>query len=211
MMDAATFFASGAVLGRSAGLSPGPLLTLVITETLRNGRRSGFTVAMAPLISDLPVIVLSISLLSGLAHFNFLMGIVALGGGIFVARLGLESLCSGPLKAGATGAAAGSVKKAVMVNLLNPHPYIFWMAVGGPLICRAWALSPACAASFVAAFYIMLVGSKIIVALLAHHSRGFLGAGGYVWTMRILGVVLLFMALLFIREGIGYIWPGMLS
>jgi threonine/homoserine/homoserine lactone efflux protein len=211
MMDAVTFLASGAVLGLSAGLSPGPLLTLVITETLRHGRRSGFTVALAPLLSDLPVVLLSVSLLSGLAHFNFIMGLIALGGGIFVARLGMESLCSGPLETGATDAAAGSMKKAVMVNLLNPHPYIFWMAVGGPLICRARAVSPACAASFIAAFYVMLVGSKIMVALLAHRSRRFLGAGGYVWIMRILGAVLLFLALLFIREGIGYIWPEILS
>jgi hypothetical protein len=56
----------------------------------------------------------------------------------------------------------------------------------------------------------MLVGSKIIVALLAHHSRGFLGAGGYVWTMRILGVVLLFMAL-FHQGGNRIYMAGMLS
>ncbi|MBT4876955.1 MAG: LysE family translocator, partial [Desulfobacula sp.] len=39
----------GMVLGLSAGLAPGPLLTLVISETLLHDIRAGIKVAMAPL------------------------------------------------------------------------------------------------------------------------------------------------------------------
>ncbi|NCD26558.1 MAG: hypothetical protein EOL86_13335, partial [Deltaproteobacteria bacterium] len=58
MFDPTSAAASGLVLGLSAGLSPGPLLTLMLSETLRHGVRAGLLVAVAPLISDLPIIIL---------------------------------------------------------------------------------------------------------------------------------------------------------
>lgn len=47
------FLSVGAVLGLSSGLSPGPLLALVISETLRHGVKAGVKVALAPIITDL--------------------------------------------------------------------------------------------------------------------------------------------------------------
>ena len=46
----------GLVLGFAAGVLPGPMLGLVIRETLQHGRRAGYSVAMAPLITDAPTI-----------------------------------------------------------------------------------------------------------------------------------------------------------
>jgi threonine/homoserine/homoserine lactone efflux protein len=54
---------TGAVLGFSAGVAPGPLLVFVISETLRFGVRSGFKVPAAPLITDPPIIVLTLLLI----------------------------------------------------------------------------------------------------------------------------------------------------
>jgi len=51
----------GLTLGLSAGITPGPLLTLVITASLRRGWAGGLQVALAPLITDAPIIIFSIS------------------------------------------------------------------------------------------------------------------------------------------------------
>ena len=51
------------VLGLGAGLTPGPLLGLVINETLRSGWRAGVLVAIAPLIADTLIIGLTFTLL----------------------------------------------------------------------------------------------------------------------------------------------------
>ena len=45
------FLTLGTVLGLSAGLAPGPLLTLVISETLQHDIRAGIKVAVAPFIT----------------------------------------------------------------------------------------------------------------------------------------------------------------
>ncbi len=64
----------GTVLGLSAGFAPGPLLTLVISETLQSEIRSGVKVALAPIITDVPIIVLTLFILSKLSNFHNILG-----------------------------------------------------------------------------------------------------------------------------------------
>ena len=45
------------------------------------------------------------------------------------------------------------------------------MAVGAPTVIRAWRGQPAAAIAFVAAFYLLLVGSKIGVAVILGQAR----------------------------------------
>jgi len=59
------------VLSVSAGFAPGPLLTLVISETLQHDIKSGVKVALAPIITDLPIIILS-----KLTNFHDILGII---------------------------------------------------------------------------------------------------------------------------------------
>ena len=69
----------GLSLGFSAGLSPGPLLTLVITRSLADGFWPGLRVALSPLITDVPIIVLSLLLFRALPPL-FEQAITAAGG-----------------------------------------------------------------------------------------------------------------------------------
>ena len=43
------------IMGLGEGIKPGPLNTLVITETLQHDWRAGTKVAISPLITDAPV------------------------------------------------------------------------------------------------------------------------------------------------------------
>ena len=55
---------SGATLGFASGISPGPLTTLVVTRTLERGLGGGLRVAIAPLITDAPIVLVSVLLFS---------------------------------------------------------------------------------------------------------------------------------------------------
>jgi len=48
---------TGLMLGLTAGVAPGPLLTLVVSQTLRYGVREGIKIAIAPIFTDLPIIL----------------------------------------------------------------------------------------------------------------------------------------------------------
>src|SRR5687767_9374273 len=85
----AAFFTALA-LGLPAGVAPGPLLTLVITHTLRHGLREGIKVAAAPLITDPPIAVLCAWVLSG-ATAAAMLPWLSIGGGLFVAWLGVTT------------------------------------------------------------------------------------------------------------------------
>lgn len=198
-MNTFNYLFSGVTMGLSAGLSPGPLLALVISETLRHGVRSGVKVALAPLLTDLPIVAVSLALLARLADAEPLLGAVSLLGAGFLAWLGYESLRFRGLEGAAEGGRAPqSIRKGVLANLLNPSPYLFWLSVGGPLVVGAFETGLPTVSAFVGAFYLCLVGSKIALAFVAARSGKFLRGGAYVLSVRLLGVLLLgFMGVFF--------------
>ena len=48
---------TGSVLGLSAGLAPGPMLALVLSQTLRYSTAEGVKASLAPLVTDPPIIL----------------------------------------------------------------------------------------------------------------------------------------------------------
>ncbi|HPB74882.1 MAG TPA: LysE family transporter, partial [Chromatiaceae bacterium] len=86
------FLFIGLLLGLSSGISPGPLLTLVIAETLRYGLGAGIRVAITPFITDLPIILLTLIILSRLANYEWLLGVISLVGGIVLLIMGFDCL-----------------------------------------------------------------------------------------------------------------------
>ena len=91
-----------------------------------------------------------------------------------------------------------------MANLFNPHPWLFWMTVGAATLVKAVAASWPAAALFLGVFYLMLVGSKLLLALMAGRSRALLAGRPYRLVMRALGVLLALFAVLLFREGLRY-------
>ena len=51
---------AGATLGIIEGIKPGPLLTMVIRETLSGGLRAGVWTAAAPIFTDGPLVIVSL-------------------------------------------------------------------------------------------------------------------------------------------------------
>jgi threonine/homoserine/homoserine lactone efflux protein len=190
----------GLTLGIGAGVAPGPLLAVVIRSTLEGGFAAGAKVACGPVVTDLPIIVLAVVLAASLPE-EALAGL-GLAGGLFVLWLGIEALRDVPEPVEAAGGAtiAGSVRRGALVNALNPHPWIFWITVGVPILGDS---STAQAALFLVAFYLMLIGSKVAVAAVLGAGRERLLRGpGYRWALRCSGVLLLVAGALLIAEAI---------
>ena len=193
---------SGFVLGLTAGVAPGPLLTLVVSQTLTYGVKDGIKVAMAPLITDPPIILLALFIGAQFASNPLPLGILSLAGAVYIFYLAWEQLTMSPVEEPSTRAEAKSVRKGVLANLLNPHPYMFWITVGIPFMLKTWASGPLGAMLWMLTFYIMLVGSKIGLAVMISRSRQWIHGAGYVWLNRILGVLLLFFAVKLAFDGV---------
>ena len=204
------YLTTGLLLGLSAGLAPGPLLTLVITETLSHDLKAGATVALAPVITDLPIVLLTLWVLAKLSQFTVILGLISILGGLVVFQLGWEHLRR-PVAPARPQRAARSLSRGVWVNLLNPHPYLFWFSVGAPLTLKAVEHGLTTAAGFIGGFYIMLVGSKLMLALTVAQSRPFLNSRTYLYILRGLGVLLGLFAAWLIWDGLTLIGPAVLG
>jgi threonine/homoserine/homoserine lactone efflux protein len=194
--------AMGAFFGLTAGISPGPLLALVITETLKHNRKEGIRIALSPLITDLPIILITYFIFSKLSHSDIMLSVISLSGGIFFIYLGYETIKTKVPGLTETGKHPESLKRGITANMLNPHPYLFWLTVGIPTAFKACETSLVTVILYLLLFYTMLVGSKIGIAFLAERSKSFLRNKSYKITMRILAVALFVFAAIFLYNGL---------
>lgn len=204
MLNEISFLVSGLLLGVSAGLSPGPLQTLVISETLRHNLREGTKVSFAPLMTDLPIVLVTVFVLSKLSNFDWILGIIAILGAFFLGYLSYENIKGVKLELDNKLLRVDTIKKGFITNLLNPHPYMFWLLVGAPTVVKAIHTSVLSAPMFILSFYIGLIGSFIVVAIFVAKCRFLLKGNAYVFAMRFLGLVLLLFSLIFLRNGLKY-------
>lgn len=203
------FLVNGLVLGLYAGVSPGPLLTLVIAESLRGGWPAGFRIALAPLITDTVIITVCWLLMAPLPAWGSAL-ISAVGGGVMV-WMGWGTIRSGAPKTGVEEAAATAepvagrqvVWKGILTNLFNPPAYIFWLTVGVAYLKQGWAqfglMGPVL---FMAPFFLCLIGSELVIVFGISRSRKFLQGPAYRWTLGAAGAVLVVLGLLRVWAGI---------
>lgn len=190
----------GLVLGVGGGLSPGPLTALVVSETLRGGTRAGVTVAITPLITDTPLLVVTAALAGAITALPTLEGAIGVVGAGFLVYLAWDTARAAGIPT--TQTVTGSLRKAVLTNVLNPHPYVFWLAVGGPLVAEAWAHGPLTLAGFLVGFFGGIVGAKAVIAALLGRFRHLFTGAPYRWTMRALAVGMLGLAARFAYDGL---------
>ena len=197
------FLAAGIVLGLAAGFSPGPLMALVLAQSIRYGTLEGLKIAAAPLITDVPIVVLATILVAAAAGTaSWVLGVISLAGAAFVAFLGVGSLRTTGIEAGRPGEAPRSWSRGAIVNALSPHPYVFWVTVGAPTLILASDQGGPAVVAFLAGFYACLIGAKCVLAIVAGRSSQRLRGGAYRGVMLVLGVLLLLFAALLAVEGL---------
>jgi threonine/homoserine/homoserine lactone efflux protein len=186
---------SGIILGLVAGLSPGPMLSLVIAEALKLGKDEGFKVAVSPLITDSTIILLTLLALSTLAEHDRVIGLISIFGACYLIYLGLENIRTKTSRLGVAVVRKEAFRRAVITNFLNPHTYLFWLSVGSPIILETLKIDASATIFFLMGFYALLIGSMAFVALVVDRSKSFLKSKYYSYTVRLLGIVLIFFAL----------------
>ena len=173
---------AGMSLGFGAGISPGPLMTLVVTRTLSNGFGAGLRVAIAPFLTDAPIILLTLLLFNALPPL--LEVLLTVGGGLFVIYLGMETMHTAgsahlDFVSSTPQSATVDIWRGIFVNVLSPHPWLFWISVGSPTLTAAWRVSPWNALAFLVGFYSLLVGGKIALAFAVAGGRRYLTDAWY--------------------------------
>ena len=199
------YLITGITLGFVAGISPGPLLILVITETIKYNRKEGIKMAFVPLLSDLPIVFFSIFAIHKLSDSNKLLGIISLLGAGFLVYLAFENIRIRTKELRFETSESKTIKKGVFANFLSPHPYLFWMLVGGPITIKAYNENLLSAVLFIVGFYVFIVGTKITIAYLSDKSKNVLSSKYYLVIVKFLGFILLLFSIILIKDGLNFI------
>lgn len=167
----------GVSLGLGAGLTPGPMTALVLALAAERGLKAGVQAACAPLVTDGPILVLALWALRSVPPEA--VAVLAAGGGAYLVTLGLRALRGATHLAEARSPGRlGYLQRAVVANLLNPSPYVFWSTVGSPIVRQAWERSPVAVLAFLLPFFGLLVGCKAALAWAVAVGSRRLGSSG---------------------------------
>jgi threonine/homoserine/homoserine lactone efflux protein len=181
------FFLAALSFGLAAGIKPGPLGILVIQQTLSRGLPAGVRASLAPLITDGPIIIAALWLLSKFKSIDLLAAAMSLVGGIYLLWLATKMFRVRDISLSEKLRSHGSLATAVKVNFVNPGPYLFWFTVGGSYIIRGTVLQ---SAVFVVASIGALILAKVAVAVLASRFLPALESRGYLLAMKFLAATM---------------------
>jgi len=150
-------------------VQPGPFQAFLFSQSITNGWRKTIPLVFAPLMSDVPVIIIVLLILTNIPHE--VIQILQCFGGVFLLYLAFnacktwhnfyqsEKQIVSPQQ---------NFFKAVVVNLLNPGPYLGWSLVMGPLLIKGWMANPANGIILLIGFYSsMIIYSTVMIVLFA--------------------------------------------
>jgi threonine/homoserine/homoserine lactone efflux protein len=150
-------------------VQPGPFQVFLFSQSVTNGWRKTIPLVFAPLMSDLPIIILVLLVLSKVPHEVLL--ILQWFGGVFLLYLAFNAYKTWRnfnQNVNQDISPQQNIFKAVMINLLNPNPYLTWSLVMGPLLIKSWSENPVYGIILVIGFYSsMIIYSMGIVVLFA--------------------------------------------
>jgi len=161
------YLLQGLGYGLAAASQPGPFQTYIISQTLTRGWRRTLPAALAPLVSDGPIILVCLLTLSQVPAW--LQRFLYIAGGLFILYLAygaFKAWKNFELQTYQTASTENqSVLKAALMNALSPNPYIYWTLVTGPILIKGWRETPLSGIGFLAGFYLMMVGSLAAIIL----------------------------------------------
>jgi threonine/homoserine/homoserine lactone efflux protein len=143
--------------------------------------------------------------ISRLSHYHTALGILTLAGGLFLLYLAYENITYSTKNEIST-VQIKTFSKGIIANFFSPHPYLFWILIGGPILLKAREINLIIPLLFVITFYIMLVGSKILIALLTNGLKNILQSKTFIYFIRSLGVVLIIFSVLLFIDAVNYIF-----
>jgi threonine/homoserine/homoserine lactone efflux protein len=176
------YLSQGLGYGFLAGVTIGPFLGYIINIVLTRGWRRTLVLVTIPPLIDTPIIILMVFLLGALPEF--VLDIMSVIGGSFVLWLGWstwkdnknardEMQRKSIHETGrftipqALGVSMGMVYlRGMLVNALNPAPYLFWSTVSGPILLDGIRDGGApYAAAFLISYYTMFLSLIFILMI----------------------------------------------
>jgi len=150
MGELVEIFFGAMVVGFSGALTPGPMLTLVISSTAEKGFWTSFFIVVGHALLELLVVAAFFLGLIRYLENPLIARMIGVVGGLFLLYLGVDILVSvarrkfridfksmiekRTINARSTGII---IMKGILVSLMNPYWYIWWISIGAAFIIKS--------------------------------------------------------------------------
>lgn len=164
----------GITFAFAAAAQPGPFQAYLVAQALTIGWKRTLPAVFAPLVSDAPIAIIVLLVLSRLPLP--LQHGLRVAGGVFLVYLAARAVRTWKHYDEPREAPAQSAKRtladAAVVNFLNPNAWIGWSLILGPMFLQGWRESAGRGIAVLASFYLTLVlATAAIVFTLAAARR----------------------------------------
>lgn len=160
------YLIQGIGFGFAAASQPGPFQTYLISQSLMRGWQRTLPSALAPLLSDGPIILLCVLVISQVP--DWFQRVLYIVGGLFILYLAFGAFRSWrdfDANTAQPEPTVDGLPKAVVMNMLSPGPYIFWTLVTGPILVAGWRETPLNGVGFLAGFYLAMISTLVGIVL----------------------------------------------
>jgi threonine/homoserine/homoserine lactone efflux protein len=168
------YFIFGISFAFACVVQPGPFQVFLFSQSFTNGWRKTLPLVFAPLLSDLPIIILVLLALTKVPLEVLL--VLQCFGGVFLLYLAFNAYkawCNFNQNINQDISPQQDILKAVMINVLNPNPYIAWSLVMGPLLIKAWSENPVYGIILLTGFYGSMIICSVVMVVLFSAVRNF--------------------------------------
>lgn len=202
------------IIGFSGAMMPGPVTTLIVTETARRGFIAGPLITIGHALLELVMVVALFFGLGDLLKQNAVAGAIGLLGGLFLLWMGwgiVRRAWQGQVSLNVAqttpsrGASDSPVIAGVLATITNPYWLLWWATVGAAYLIsfRAFGLAG------IVAFYI---GHTLadwvwnnVVAFIVATGRRAMSDRVYRGILIVCGAFLIGLSFYFVSSGIGFL------
>jgi threonine/homoserine/homoserine lactone efflux protein len=188
-------------MGLAVAAMPGPIIILMIAETLRKGYLAGLSVVLGPITVDaLVMIPLAMILQTALVLKPVQIGI-GVAGSVFLVFIGYNTIRHAygePVKVpDAESSSNGqsiflsSYRKSLVAHLLNPFGYVFWVTAGSSFIKQAISsVGLVGAVLFPVSFWLGALVIEVIALFFSARGKEVLSSAAYRTVLYACGIIL---------------------
>jgi len=155
MIELAIFTVTSFFVGLSGALAPGPMLTVTISDSMKNGAQAGPLIVAGHMIAETALIFLIFMGLGWLIGSSLASFIIGLVGGSLLILMGIQTFKNSPeikekinkvptetLETEKTNKSKyGHVFKGLLTSISNPYFFIWWAAIGAAFMYQGLALA----------------------------------------------------------------------
>ena len=213
-MDLAFIFFSSFVIGFSGAMMPGPVSTVVVSDSSRRGFWAGPLITVGHAIAEIAIVIALVVGFSELLSQRYVSAAIGLLGGGFLLWMGYDTVLSawrGTVSLGQLGGEAqgvarlGSVPAGVLTSLANPYWVLWWATVGAGyvLFSRQYGLAG------VLAFYVGHILSDLswnsFLSFIFSSGRRFMKGSVYRGILGVCGLSLIALSVYFLISGVRFL------